>query len=276
MGRLKTLIAAGLGLAMSGTFAAAADMPGYPVPVFSDGGSFARWDGFNFGAQAGIMNMNANFGNSTSSLIAFILRNTTLQNEFQPSSWTTLPSTTTGGDQFGAFVGYNFQWDQLVIGFDLAYNRTSSLEASASDTIARQVVTSDGVNHQVTIVAQSSIKLIDYATLRARGAYAFGQFLPYAFIGAAVGRFDYATTATVTDIGTPPVGSAILPFATLDSLSDSKNGAIVAGFSTGLGMDVSLLPNVFLRGEWEFVAFTPVGGIRSNINTARVGVGARF
>lgn len=175
MGRLKTLIAAGLGLAMSGTFAAAADMPGYPVPVFSDGGSFARWDGFNFGAQAGIMNMNANFGNSTSSLIAFILRNTTLQNEFQPSSWTTLPSTTTGGDQFGAFVGYNFQWDQLVIGFDLAYNRTSSLEASASDTIARQVVTSDGVNHQVTIVAQSSIKLIDYATLRARGAYAFGR-----------------------------------------------------------------------------------------------------
>ena len=46
--------------------------------------------------------------------------------------------------------------------------------------------------------------------------------------------------------------------------------------SAGLGMDVALLPNMFLRGEWEFVAFAAVGGIRSNINTGRVGVGVKF
>jgi len=39
---------------------------------------------------------------------------------------------------------------------------------------------------------------------------------------------------------------------------------------------VKLLPNVFLRGEWEYIAFSPVSGNRSSINTARVGVGVLF
>jgi outer membrane immunogenic protein len=60
------------------------------------------------------------------------------------------------------------------------------------------------------------------------------------------------------------------------SLSNSKNNAIVAGFVGGLGMDVALLPNVFLRGEWEFVAFAPVSGIRANLNTVRVGIAVKF
>ncbi len=73
--------------------------------------------------------MNTDFGNSTSSLVAYILRNTDgRKTSSPPSDWTTLPSNTTNGRQYGAFLGYNLQWDQLVIGFDLAYNRLSSLE----------------------------------------------------------------------------------------------------------------------------------------------------
>ena len=41
-------------------------------------------------------------------------------------------------------------------------------------------------------------------------------------------------------------------------------------------MDVAVLQNVFLRGEWEFVAFTPFAGIRASMNTGRVGVGMKF
>lgn len=236
-----------------------------------------RWDGVNFGVQLGLSNMNTDFGSSTSSLVAFALRNTEVQDQFSPSSWTTLPATTVNGRQYGAFLGYNVQWDQLVIGFDLGYNRTSSLTASASDSISRQVVTApDNVNNAVTITAASSITLIDYATMRARAGYAFGQFLPYAVVGAAVGRFNYANTVTVTDVGTPPSGSPILPFNTLDTESDSKNNAIVGGALIGLGIDVAIVPNVFVRAEWEYIAFAPVGGIRTNLNTGRVGIGARF
>ena len=43
----------------------------------------------------------------------------------------------------------------------------------------------------------SQMKLIDYGTLRGRAGYAFGQFLPYAFFGGAVGRFNYSTSTTV-------------------------------------------------------------------------------
>src|SRR5665647_57237 len=113
-----------------------------------------RWEGFNLGVQMGVSNMNTDFGNSTSALVAYSLRNTTVENEFSPSSWTTLPANTTNGRQFGAFLGYNMQWDQLIVGFDLAYNRASgSFTASASDTIARQVTTSSNVNEAVRITA---------------------------------------------------------------------------------------------------------------------------
>ena len=243
-----------------------------------NGASASRWDGLNFGVQYGLSNMNADFGNSTSALVAYILRDTKLESEFQPSNWRTLPSSTTNGRQYGAFLGYNVQWDQLVVGFDLAYNRISSLDTSVSDFIAREVATSDKIANDVTIVAQSSLRLIDYATVRARAGYAFGQFLPYAVLGAAAGRFNYSTAATVITSGkdttttppTPTYGPII------DSLTDAKNNAVVAGVVAGLGMDVALLPNVFLRGEWEYVAFAPVGGIRANINTGRVGVGVKF
>src|SRR5665213_730605 len=236
-----------------------------------------RWEGFNLGVQMGLSNMNTDFGNSTSALVAYSLRNTTAENEFSPSSWTALPANTTNGRQYGAFIGYNWQWDQLVVGLDVAYNRASgSFTASASDTISRQVTTSSLVNNAVTITAQSSLKMIDYATMRARAGYAFGQFLPYAFVGAAVGRFNYANTATVHDVGTPLAGSSVSAFNTLDTESDSKNNAVVGGALVGLGLDVAVLPHVFVRAEWEYIAFAPVGGIRTTLNTGRVGIGARF
>jgi hypothetical protein len=49
----------------------------------------------NFGVQLGLNNMNTDF--SASSLVAYSLRNTTLENEFSPSSWATMPSNTTNG-----------------------------------------------------------------------------------------------------------------------------------------------------------------------------------
>jgi len=235
-----------------------------------------RWDGVNFGATIGLSNMTTDFGGSTSALVAYSLRNTTVENEFSPSNWTALPSNTTNGRQYSVFLGYNVQWSELVLGIDASYNKPSTLESSASDSIGRQVTTSTLVNNDVTISAQSSIKLIDYATLRARAGYAYGQFLPYAVLGAAVGRFNYSNTATVHDVGTPQAGSTVLPFNTWDTQSNSKNGAIVGGFVAGLGMDVAVLPNVFLRAEWEYVGFTPVNGIRAGVNTGRVGVGVHF
>jgi outer membrane immunogenic protein len=144
----------------------------------------------------------------------------------------------------GGFIGYNTQyWDpQLVLGLEFGYNRPLSLESSSSGT--------DGV-----VPAAATYRLIDYATARARLGYKVGQFLPYAVLGGAVGHVEYSTA-----IGASYQSQEVFPL----------------GFVAGLGVDVLLLPNLFLRGEWEYTYFAPVGEIGSNINSARVGLGVRF
>jgi outer membrane immunogenic protein len=174
----------------------------------------SQWGGFYVGGHFGYSNLNTNFSSS---------------------------SINSAAGSYGGFIGYNTQqWDpQLVLGFEVGYNRPASLETSSISTAG---------------TAMSSYKLVDYVTLRGRAGYAVGRFLPYAVLGAALGRVNYAT---------PTTGS-------------SHYNVFPVGFVAGLGIDVPLLPNMFLRGEWESVILSPIGGLRSNINTARVGLGLRF
>jgi outer membrane immunogenic protein len=240
--------------------------------------TYVRWDGWQFGLLAGYGNMNTDFGNSTSPLVAFILRNSTLEAEGAPSTWTALPSNSTNGAVFGGFLAYNMQWDQLVLGWDLAYKHPSILQASANDSLPRRFNTSDEIQHDVTVAANSSFKLVDYAALRGRAGYAIGQFLPYAAVGIAVGRFNYQTNVTVTDVMTdlnppgPPGGLGTFQ----QSAAAGQTNVFVAGVAAGLGLDWAPTPNVFLRGEWEFVAFAPVNQTRTNIQVGHVGAGMRF
>ena len=231
------------------------------------------WDGIQLGGQMGLANMGTDFGNSTSQQVAYILRNSTLENEAHPSAWATLPHSSTNTRSYGGFLGYSTQQEQLIIGFDAAYNKVSSAQIGASDSMTRIVTTSDSVQHTVTLSAQSSTKLIDYATARFRFGYAMAQFLPYVFVGGSVGRFDYANTSTVRD--SQLAGGVTTVFGPI-TMSDAKANAIVGGFTTGVGIDVALMPNLFLRGEFEYVGFAPIGGIRTSINTGRVGIGMRF
>jgi len=91
-------------------------------------------------------------------------------------------------------------------------------------------------------------------------------------VGGAVGRFDYVNASTVTVVQTVHnAGTFNFP-----TQIDSKNNAFAPGYLYGVGMDVAITPSVFLRGEWEYVGFGAVGGIRSTVNTARVGLGLRF
>jgi len=176
---------------------------------------YMRWDGVSLGATFGWTNATVDFTD------AFAAGTNT--------------KDSTNSAQFGGFLGYNTQWETLVLGIEGAYNRFNTLETSA------------------TSGAQSaSYKLVDYGTLRGRAGYAFGQFLPYAFLGGAIGRVNYNTPSGVRD------------------------NAFTPGFEAGLGLDVAILPNVFVRAEYEYVLFAPVGDTRSGISTARAGVGIRF
>ena len=90
-----------------------------------------------------------------------------------------------------------------------------------------------------------------------------------------MGRFNYTTSATVFSHETPPAPGVPYDFGP-KTQTDNKDNAITGGFTVGLGVDVALTPNIFARGEWEFVGFAPINGIRASINTGRVGIGVHF
>jgi len=248
-----------------------------------------HWGGFYGGAQLGYSTSDANFGTAAASNIAFILRNTTIEADEGLSQWAVLPPTrSTGSFDVGGFVGYNTEWEEIVLGMELNYNRVS-LKASSAGSEERGFVDSNNLPtghhyfYDATVSAQSSLQMTDIATLRARAGLEYGIFLPYGFAGFAVGRVNYSNSATVkytaqdfVDVQVPPLTPLPdLAFGPI-SQSSSQDSAYAYGFATGLGTDISLTSNIFVRGELEYIYFFPLNGIHVTVASARVGAGLKF
>lgn len=269
-----------------------------PLPDYSLRGSqapvsrepvYPRWEGFYFGAQGGQTFGSADFSNVNSAQVSYILAHTELQDLV--SNWTTLPKGSSGSRSYGGFVGYNVQWGEVITGFELNYNRLS-FRNGAADSVGPVLVPGanlpDGstVLYSVTVASSANIAITDIMTARARAGWAYDRLMPYGFVGLAIGRADVSRTASVTGTKTtqapadvngifppPSVGALSLP---RNPQSDTQNGQIAFGFTGGLGIEVGILPNLFLRAEWEVVQFPNIKEIRVLMNTARVGVGLKF
>lgn len=236
-----------------------------------------RWDGFYAGGHGAYGSSGMNLSGSTGDLIAFILRETALESEHGVSKWPLLGKATTSAGGFGAFAGYNTQWDNVIVGVDVTYTRMK-VAGTSSGNIGRQVTTEGGFNNLVDITGAASLTIKDYFTLRGRVGTGFGRFLPYATFGAAIGIADYTKSVTVDWEGVY-IGDIVPPlpgWSTTETQSSTKKNMLVYGYAAGLGMDVSLLPNAFLRAEWEWVQFTTPGTTNAYISTLRGGLGLRF
>jgi outer membrane immunogenic protein len=139
------------------------------------------------------------------------------------------------------------------------------------------VVAAGGNVYDVVVAGQASMHVVDFATLRARAGFEAYNFLPYVTAGISVGRADLVRSASVsgqqnpppptsppTPCG-PPQSPTCLPFAFFES--EAKNGAYIYGWSLGGGVDVFVLPHVFLRLEYEYVGFVPVMTTRRTLGT---------
>lgn len=253
-----SLFAIGLGQG-----ALAADLGGsYLRGAVYEEAAVPDWSGFYVGGQVGYSNANFDFGDA--------MRNLGILH------WAALTKRDERGASFGGFVGYNTQWDDVVLGVEANYSY-ANLEASASGfgdpNQPRWGAFSSGGTYAADLRSAASAKLTDYMTFRARAGYAIGQFLPYATLGFAVGRADVmycAGTAGTRAPGCAPVGvlqaSGIL----------KKSGDFGYGFSAGLGVDVMLFSNVFLRGEYEYAQFASFNDTKLNISTVRAALGAKF
>jgi opacity protein-like surface antigen len=243
-----------------------------------------RWSGFYVGAQIGYADANFDVNKATQPLVANAVRALLVETEAGISGLPNLPSGDARGMTYGGFVGYNAQWGDVVMGLELNYNRTN-LKHESSDTIARSFVTSNQFRNDVQIDSNIQARITDYATVRARAGYAMGWIMPYGFAALAIGQVNYRRSARVRIVETDVSPSAIdptdgippRPGGSLDVTAvDSRNNAITVGYAGGAGVDVGLTPNLFVRGEWEYMHLAPVGGVAFRINTFRAAAAVKF
>jgi opacity protein-like surface antigen len=286
------LVAAVFGLASG---AQAADMPDFLRGSLPGVSSFRNWDGWYAGGQVDYSSANIDLSHAPASLTGYMLRNTVIQ---QPVAGLGLfgaqHAQATG---FGAFVGRNYQSDDLVYGFEANYVYINSLATSATAGMARRIDNPGGqilpAGHtdrwDINLSGNAALQVKDVTTFRGRVGWAAGDFLPYAFGGLAVGRIAVSRSVTVnateTDVSYPPnllgvpteldkvLCSTQCAFGTM---SESRGNSFVAGYTAGLGTEVMLFGNVFGRVEWEYVKFLSVKDMTTSMNSVRVGAGYKF
>jgi outer membrane immunogenic protein len=251
-------------------------VPAYPT--------YFSWQGLYAGGQVGYTSASADFSKTTQPQVAFSLRNTTILDQMTPDQWQALGSVSTGAAGFGGFVGYNFQWDNAVIGMELNYSH-SSLNMVAPSTPLTREKTVDGLITDVTIDASGSLHISDFATTRARFGWAVGHFMPYGAVGFAVGRTDVAVSTVVTVVQTdpnfpnpaPPPATIKVRFPPITfASSQSKIGAFLYGFSGAAGVDFALTQDIFARAEYEYIQWQKFWSISSSMHNFRAGLGVKF
>ena len=247
-----------LAVAMCGMTAGAqaADLP-ILRGGFTDGltTSRANWSGFYAGGQI-------SYGTVTSK--AASISNGDMQATFVPPPTITyiwqplgLARSTNGG--LGAFGGYNFQFDDVVVGLEGNYIHDGF--RSTTNAVGLRYL-ADGVTLESSTKSSAVVKLSDFGSVRFRGGYVIGCFLPYLFVGTGVG------TQTV-DRSVSVFPAPLRPAWTSDS-----HARMVYGYSAGGGVDMMLTAGLFARAEYEFRRVT--SNIESNINTVRLGLGYKF
>jgi outer membrane immunogenic protein len=281
----RFLLAAMVFGAVSG--AQAADMPDFlrgSIPASST--PTRNWDGWYAGGQVGYSWANTDYGRTVVSMTNDLFRSTTLQD---PVSQLTLLGRVNGQSPgFGAFVGRNYQFDDIVLGVEANYNYLSSLATSTAASLGPIQVAEPGLvlpagasaADGVTLKGSASLQVKDEITFRGRAGWATGDFLPYIFGGLAVGRMD--VTRTVSSSVTRTVnfsdGSSTnfpLPQFSLTSTEGRTNNFVV-GWTGGLGMEYMLWGNVFMRGEWEYIKFMSVKNTVVTQNSVHAGIGYKF
>jgi outer membrane immunogenic protein len=245
---------------------------------------YTRWSGFYFGGQVNYSDGNVDFSKATEPLIGFSLRGLTLESLGMPSTLPILSNASVDKTGVGGFVGYNTQWQDLVLGLEANYTHAPFTAVSSVSPIVNHVyaVGSDLVS--INLTGTGTMEVTDYGSLRLRAGWIFDNyFLPYGFVGLALGKGDYSVTSVAfgqQSSATPP-GLPCVPNGTtcLDYYfpnAQSGTNVLLYGFSIGGGIDIALTSNIFVRGEYEYIQFAEVNNIIASISTVRLGAGLKF
>jgi outer membrane immunogenic protein len=234
--------------------AQAADMPDFPIlrGAFTERPTTVNWEGYYIGGQG-------DYASITSKVPPGI--NGDLQSTIVPPpgvtyTWQPLGQPHGENSGYGAFAGYNWQWDDVVFGVEANYLH-GGLRASSSSTGVTLV---NNVAAAVTS-SNATVQVSDFGSLRVRGGYVIGCFLPYLFGGVGAGSQTVERSVSA------------LPAPLLPAWTGAKT-KLVYGYSTGVGFDVMLVGGLFARAEYEYQRVT--SNFESNVNSVRAGLGYKF
>lgn len=254
------------------------EQPVEPPPLFA-GGRF-DWSGFYFGGGAGVSETKFKPGEGLRALANSAFRNTDLVAERDMGSFINdLPDKRDSGALFFGMAGYNYLFDDVVLGIEADYTR-SGHNYRVTDFISRRSALSTGSIYDWSMTTDQAAKLNDYATLRLRMGWAYGRIMPFATIGGALGRFNTTSTidadiAIVSNAGQAnetSVRAAGYPLR----VGTVKKNTYAFGLSAGAGVDWALTDNLFLRAEYQIVRFAEVEGTTTTVNTGRVAAALKF
>ena len=179
-----------------------------------------------------------------------MLRNTTIENE-QRVDWTMLGKADTTASHFGGFVGYNWQWDEAVVGVEGNYNRTRLCMSSSDRRDAPHLPDVRRPRTTSRSPAPPRSRITDYGTVRARGGWAVGNFMPYG-IRRPRGRARRRVALGDCSPSRDPANSRDHPVPGRPTVGDQDRRASPmatrrASASTGV------MQNMFVRAEYEYV-----------------------
>lgn len=240
---------------------------GYAEPVID-------WSGVYVGGHGGYSSAAYGFDNAFQQRVARLLRATTIENEMHASTLLVPHPVRVDGGSYGAFLGYNMQFDDIVVGVEADYTRFN-VTGVTSDAIGRSATLSDNYFSSVALSGSSATRLIDYGTLRARAGYAMGSFLPFITGGVAIGRARIGDYVTVHASGYVP-GDTTMPTFSYTETDGSSKTKTVAGVALGAGLEYAVTSNILLRGEYQYVLFNDFDGHKVNVNTVRGGAALKF
>ncbi|NEU11481.1 porin family protein [Methylobacterium sp. BTF04] len=158
------------------------------------------WNGVYVGGHGGYTSAALGFKNVFQPLVASALISTTAESQLNASSLLNPLSKRVDGTSFGAYAGFNYQFEDAVVGIEADYTHFEKTGVS-TDRIARFMTTSINYLETVSLSGISTTKIEEYGTVRGRAGYAFGNFLPFVTGGVAIGRAQVTDSVAISNYG---------------------------------------------------------------------------
>lgn len=213
----KTVLALPIFAAMPIAAASAADMAVKAAPAAPPPYQVYSWTGFYVGLEGG-----GGWGSSTSTVV------TNVPGAQNPPG-TVFPTLNYSGALGGFYGGYNYQFNQFVVGVDGDWTWAS---LNASDSSAAVLPPHD--------IAFRDEKIDWVATATGRVGYAVDKWLFFGKGGWAWAQFSGSSTVQ-------NAAGAVVEFSTNQDTRD--------GWTAGGGLEYAVTPNIIFKLEGDYVKF---------------------